>query len=110
VSTGAYGFDPLIAVDIRNWIFREAKADMPIFEILQAETNSFMYHSVACLRLADAICSVRSPSVKALVPKSHVEHFYKSERLGSDMNLGKPTKFFSSCGSPHVSITPASQV
>jgi hypothetical protein len=32
-STGAYGIDPLIAVDIRNWIFREAKADVPVFEI-----------------------------------------------------------------------------
>lgn len=35
-STGAHGIDSLIAVEIRNWLFREAKVDLPVFEILQA--------------------------------------------------------------------------
>jgi hypothetical protein len=35
-STSAYGMDSLISVEIRNWITREAKADVPVFEILQA--------------------------------------------------------------------------
>ncbi|KFY81215.1 hypothetical protein V499_00041 [Pseudogymnoascus sp. VKM F-103] len=37
-STAAYGIDSLIAVEIRNWFFREAKADIPVFEILQVST------------------------------------------------------------------------
>lgn len=35
-STAAYGIDSLLAVDIRNWIFREAGADVAVFEVLQA--------------------------------------------------------------------------
>jgi len=46
-STGAYGIDSLIAVDIRNWILREAKADVPVFEILQAVTLTALAHKVA---------------------------------------------------------------
>jgi hypothetical protein len=45
-STGAYGIDSLIAVDIRNWIFREAKADVPVFEILQAVTITALARKV----------------------------------------------------------------
>ncbi|KAH9897328.1 putative polyketide synthase [Xylariomycetidae sp. FL2044] len=29
----AYGVDSLVAVEIRNWIFREMKVDMPVFEL-----------------------------------------------------------------------------
>jgi short-subunit dehydrogenase len=45
-STGAYGIDSLIAVDIRNWIFREAKADVPVFEVLQAVTLTALAQKV----------------------------------------------------------------
>ena len=37
-STGSYGVDSLVAVEVRNWFLREAKVDMPVFEILQANT------------------------------------------------------------------------
>ncbi|KAI9736149.1 MAG: Type I Iterative PKS [Cirrosporium novae-zelandiae] len=30
----AYGVDSLVAVELRNWIFREIKADVPVFELL----------------------------------------------------------------------------
>lgn len=46
-STGAYGIDSLIAVDVRNWIFREAKADVPVFEILQAVTLTTLAQKIA---------------------------------------------------------------
>jgi hypothetical protein len=46
-SASAYGIDSLIAVDIRNWIFREAKADVPVFEILQAVSLSALVQIVA---------------------------------------------------------------
>jgi short-subunit dehydrogenase len=46
-SSSAYGIDSLIAVDIRNWIFREAKADVPVFEILQAVTLTALAQTVA---------------------------------------------------------------
>lgn len=45
--TSAYGIDSLVAVDIRNWIFREAKADVPVFEILQAATLTALAQKVA---------------------------------------------------------------
>lgn len=45
-STAAYGIDSLIAVDIRNWIFREAKADVPVFEILQAFTPNALAQKI----------------------------------------------------------------
>ncbi len=31
-----YGVDSLVAVKLRNWFSREAKVEMPVFEILQA--------------------------------------------------------------------------
>jgi short-subunit dehydrogenase len=34
--TSAYGVDSLIAVELRNWLSREAKVDVPVFDILQA--------------------------------------------------------------------------
>ena len=49
-STGGYGIDSLIAVDIRNWIFREAKADLPVFEILQAVTLTEMWATAPAQR------------------------------------------------------------
>ncbi|KAI9832015.1 MAG: hypothetical protein M1819_004559 [Sarea resinae] len=30
----AYGVDSLVAVELRNWLFREVKADVPVFELL----------------------------------------------------------------------------
>lgn len=33
-SMAAYGVDSLVAVELRNWLAREAKADVPIFELL----------------------------------------------------------------------------
>lgn len=30
----AYGVDSLVAVELRNWIFRDAKADIPVLELL----------------------------------------------------------------------------
>jgi KR domain/Phosphopantetheine attachment site len=45
-STRVYGIDSLIAVDIRNWVFRETKADVPVFEILQAATITALAQKV----------------------------------------------------------------
>jgi len=36
--TAAYGVDSLVAVEVRNWLLREMKSDVPVFEILQAGT------------------------------------------------------------------------
>lgn len=33
-SMAAYGVDSLVAVELRNWLFREAKADVAVFEVL----------------------------------------------------------------------------
>ncbi|KAE8386092.1 hypothetical protein BDV23DRAFT_187650 [Aspergillus alliaceus] len=33
-SMAAYGLDSLVAVELRNWLFREAKADVAVFEVL----------------------------------------------------------------------------
>lgn len=37
-STAAYGLDSLVAVDVRNWIYREAGADVAVFEVLQSSS------------------------------------------------------------------------
>lgn len=34
--TSSFGIDSLVAVELRNWISREVKVDVPVFEILQA--------------------------------------------------------------------------
>lgn len=33
-SMATYGFDSLAAVELRNWLFREAKADVAVFDVL----------------------------------------------------------------------------
>jgi hypothetical protein len=37
-STAAYGLDSLVAVDVRNWIYREAGADVAVFDVLQSSS------------------------------------------------------------------------
>lgn len=36
--TSAYGVDSLVAVEVRNWLVRETKVDVPVFEILQCSS------------------------------------------------------------------------
>lgn len=36
LSLGAYGVDSLVAIEIRNWVLREARADVSIFDVLNA--------------------------------------------------------------------------
>jgi len=45
--TAAYGVDSLVAVELRNWISREAKVDLPVFEILQASSLAALANKVA---------------------------------------------------------------
>ena len=44
---GAYGVDSLIAVELRNWLSREAGVEMPVFEILQAASIAGLAKQVA---------------------------------------------------------------
>lgn len=37
-STSSYGVDSLIAVEVRNWLIKEVRVDVPVFEILQANS------------------------------------------------------------------------
>lgn len=43
----AYGVDSLVAVELRNWIVRETKADVPVFEILQSSSLNALALQVA---------------------------------------------------------------
>ncbi len=43
----AYGVDSLVAVELRNWFAREAKADMPIFELLDTHSLQALSGAVA---------------------------------------------------------------
>jgi acyl carrier protein len=45
-STGSYGIDSLVAVDIRNWISRETQVAIPVFDILQATTLTTLAEKV----------------------------------------------------------------
>lgn len=45
-STSSYGIDSLVAAEMRNWITREFKADVPVLEILQAESISMLAHRI----------------------------------------------------------------
>lgn len=45
--TSAYGVDSLVAVEVRNWVFREMKADIPVFEILQAPSLQALANGIA---------------------------------------------------------------
>lgn len=47
-STSAYGMDSPISVEIRNWITREAKADVPVFGILQAASLTVLAKKIVC--------------------------------------------------------------
>ncbi|TVY71472.1 Compactin diketide synthase mokB [Lachnellula suecica] len=43
----AYGVDSLVAVEIRNWFSKEMKADVPVFQILQANSLAALALDVA---------------------------------------------------------------
>ena len=43
----AYGVDSLVAVELRNWIFREIKADMSVFDILSSIPISALSAKIA---------------------------------------------------------------
>ncbi|KAF2472400.1 uncharacterized protein BDR25DRAFT_341828 [Lindgomyces ingoldianus] len=45
--TSVYGVDSLVAVEIRNWLGREMKADVPVFEILQASSLQSLSYKIA---------------------------------------------------------------
>jgi acyl carrier protein len=45
--TAEYGVDSLIAVELRNWFSREAKVEVPVFEILQAASLAALASMVA---------------------------------------------------------------
>lgn len=45
--TSAYGVDSLIAVEVRNWFMKEVKADIAVFEILQANSIQGLVYLVA---------------------------------------------------------------
>ncbi|KAH6888171.1 putative polyketide synthase, partial [Thelonectria olida] len=45
--TSAYGVDSLVAVEVRNWLLREVKADVPVFEILQASSLQLLGYKIA---------------------------------------------------------------
>ncbi|KAK4153322.1 hypothetical protein C8A00DRAFT_33947 [Chaetomidium leptoderma] len=45
--TGAYGVDSLVAVELRNWFSREARVEVPVFEILQASSLAALAKKVA---------------------------------------------------------------
>lgn len=45
--TSAYGVDSLIAVEVRNWFMKEIKADVAVFEILQANSIQSLVYLVA---------------------------------------------------------------
>ncbi|KAH8701065.1 hypothetical protein BGW36DRAFT_339021 [Talaromyces proteolyticus] len=45
--TSAYGVDSLIAVEVRNWFIKEIKADVAVFEILQANSIQSLVYLVA---------------------------------------------------------------
>ncbi|KAL2164963.1 hypothetical protein VTH06DRAFT_259 [Thermothelomyces fergusii] len=45
--TGAYGIDSLVAVELRNWFAREARVEVPVFEILQASSLAGLAKAVA---------------------------------------------------------------
>ncbi|CRG89167.1 putative polyketide synthase 17 [Talaromyces islandicus] len=45
--TSAYGVDSLIAVEVRNWFMKEVKADIAVFEILQANSIQGLVYVVA---------------------------------------------------------------
>ena len=45
--TSAYGVDSLVAVEVRNWVGREMKADVPVFEILQASSLQALAVNIA---------------------------------------------------------------
>jgi len=44
--TSAYGVDSLVAVEVRNWLLREFKADIPVFDILQAPSLQLVGYKV----------------------------------------------------------------
>ncbi|AEO60830.1 hypothetical protein MYCTH_38980, partial [Thermothelomyces thermophilus ATCC 42464] len=45
--TGAYGIDSLVAVELRNWFSRDARVEVPVFEILQASSLAGVAKAVA---------------------------------------------------------------
>ncbi|KAI0887631.1 putative polyketide synthase [Annulohypoxylon maeteangense] len=45
--TSVYGVDSLVAVEVRNWLLREVKADVPVFEILQASSLQLLGFKIA---------------------------------------------------------------
>lgn len=46
-SLASYGVDSLVAVELRNWLFREAKADVPVFELLGTSSLMALAEEVA---------------------------------------------------------------
>lgn len=44
--TSAFGIDSLIAVELRNWFQKEMKAEIPVFEILQANSLQTLAYKV----------------------------------------------------------------
>jgi len=46
-SMAAYGVDSLVAVELRNWLAREAKADVPILELLGPHSLQELSEEVA---------------------------------------------------------------
>ncbi|KAL2008035.1 hypothetical protein VTN00DRAFT_8017 [Thermoascus crustaceus] len=53
--TSAYGVDSLVAVEVRNWLVRETKVDVPVFEILQCSSLQALAVRIAerCSVVAD---------------------------------------------------------
>ncbi|KAL1970796.1 hypothetical protein VTN77DRAFT_2630 [Rasamsonia byssochlamydoides] len=46
-SPAAYGVDSLVAVELRNWLYQEAKYDVPIFDILSKSSLTALAKHVA---------------------------------------------------------------
>nr|POE88317.1 reducing polyketide synthase fub1 [Quercus suber] len=55
----SYGVDSLVAVEVRNWVSREAKSDLSVFDILSPVAMSVLIHKIA------SKSSVLSAEVKA---------------------------------------------
>ena len=47
LPTSEYGVDSLVAVELRNWLFAKAAAEMSIFDMLQSKSLNALAEKVA---------------------------------------------------------------
>lgn len=47
-SLASYGVDSLVAVELRNWVLRQLKADISIFDVLQSKSLMTLAEKIAC--------------------------------------------------------------